>query len=532
VGDFTIHPDARIDLAESRVLEIVFSLYDPQHVGIIDYHGPSRNYTREQIGGVNLDIEAAEQQLSQHALYNYANKYTNLKTEMASTYIRQILAQQAGVAQDDGTPLIDTLKELFRTFFPGKAFLGPQPTADGLLTFPVRTPSGSIHDINELSSGEKEVLYGYLRLRSSAPRNSVLLIDEPELHLNPRLVSGLAGFYQKHLSRPLGNQLWLVTHSDTLIREAVSGDGFKVYHMQPPGMGAGANQASIVQANEDIERVVIDLVGDLAAYRPGAKIVIFEGGGNTEFDVRMTCTLFPEFQGAVNTISAGNKRQVRRLHELLEAASTAASLGARFFSVTDRDAEAGSVGSPRGRFQWDVYHIENYLLDANAILQVLIDLNLNVVPVDTEAGVEAELAAHAKDTITALVRHQLELRTNQRMVACLNARVDTSATHVAPLMAQAARRSADKLNSVLTGDLSAEDLERVEKDLRMQAAGAMTDGTWRAAFRGREILRGFVRQHARGVNYEMFRDLVLARMRDAGCRPPGMDAVVRKILES
>ncbi|QKQ74600.1 ATP-binding protein [Nostoc sp. TCL240-02] len=61
--------------------------------------------------------------------------------------------------------------------------------------------------INELSSGEKEVLYGYLRLRNTAPRNSVLLMDEPELHLNPRLISGLASFYHKNLGKPLGNQL-------------------------------------------------------------------------------------------------------------------------------------------------------------------------------------------------------------------------------------------------------------------------------------------------------------------------------------
>jgi predicted ATP-dependent endonuclease of OLD family len=41
------------------------------------------------------------------------------------------------------------------------------------------------HDIDELSSGEKEIVYGYLWLRTGTPRRSIILIDEPELHLNP-----------------------------------------------------------------------------------------------------------------------------------------------------------------------------------------------------------------------------------------------------------------------------------------------------------------------------------------------------------
>ena len=59
----------------------------------------------------------------------------------------------------------------------------------------MRTLAGITHDINDLSSGEKEVLYGYLRISNLAPRQSVLLVDEPELRLNPRLIRGLPQFY-------------------------------------------------------------------------------------------------------------------------------------------------------------------------------------------------------------------------------------------------------------------------------------------------------------------------------------------------
>ena len=253
----------------------MFRTYLPQDVGVIDYHGPNRNYSRERLGSVNLTIESSEQKLRQHALYNYANKYANLKTEMASAYIRHLITRQADANAEVDDALTATLKELFQTFFPGKEFLGPRPTEDGRLLFPVRTESGSEHDIDELSSGEKEVLYGYLRLQSAAPLNSIILIDEPELHLNPRLVSGLAAFYYRHLASKLNNQLWLVTHSDTLIREAVAQSHFAVFHIHPATAGV-VTQASRVKAGEELDRVIIALVGDLATYRPGAKVVVFE----------------------------------------------------------------------------------------------------------------------------------------------------------------------------------------------------------------------------------------------------------------
>jgi hypothetical protein len=43
---------------------------------------------------------------------------------------------------------------------------------------------------------------------------------------------------------------------------------------------------------------------------------------------------------------------------------------------------------------------------------------------------------------------------------------------------------------------------------------------WLKTFRGRDVLRGFVSEHVPGVSYEAFRDLVLARMKEAGLPPP------------
>ncbi len=200
-GSFSIKPGGLPEIRNSIALSVAFSSFRPQKIGVIDYHGAQRHYGRESIQGINLNLDANNQQLGQHALYNYSNKYNNIKSEMAATYVKEILAEQAGVPRASQASLTNTLKELFETFFPDKKFLGPTPTESGSLIFPVMTSSGGEHDLDDLSSGEKEILYGYLRIRNSAPRFSIILLDEPELHLNPRLIRGLPQFIEEILAK-------------------------------------------------------------------------------------------------------------------------------------------------------------------------------------------------------------------------------------------------------------------------------------------------------------------------------------------
>src|SRR5690606_20739108 len=119
------------------------------------------------------------------------------------------------------------------------------------------------------------------------------LLDEPELHLNPKLIKNLPEFYQKNLGENVQNQLWLVTHSDALIRGAMGKPGFNIFHMTPcAGAESASSQLRSLRMRDDLDIAVADLVGDLSAYRPGGKGVIFEGGGDAEFDKMFVGGLF------------------------------------------------------------------------------------------------------------------------------------------------------------------------------------------------------------------------------------------------
>ena len=528
-AELTMVPGQDPVASSSPVVELMFSVFRPNDLGVIDYHGPHRTYAREQVNNVNLTIAGPVEGNGQNALYNTQSKYSGVKTAMAQAFVRQLLAREFGSEVTDGGGLKETLDELFSVFFPGKTFLGPQPTADGGLAFPVRLESGREHDINELSSGEKEVLLGYLRLRNSAPRNSIVLLDEPELHLNPRLVRGLPRFYQKHLGAALGNQLWLITHSDALLREAVEEPAYAVFHMRPSyTVGAGENQLDPIEATAGVERVVVDLVGDLATYSPRSKVVFVEGEGS-EFDEGLIRELFPTFAERVNLISVGAKARVRGLHDLMERTAEGGRLDARFFSVTDRDFDGPPAVEDDRAYQWDVYHIENYLLEPRFVREAMSALVLGD-DLPTEAEVLASLRSCAAETVDELVRIQMDQTVNRELLACLSTGYDRSLPASVGLR-EAAERSWDAVGRTLRGALDPEALRREEARVREELSASLTGDQWKRDFRGRDVLRRFVGRHAGvlGVPYEKVRNLIVNRMREASYRPAGMETVIRAI---
>ncbi|RQO68249.1 hypothetical protein DBR44_16375 [Aquitalea sp. FJL05] len=528
IGHVEMQPGGGLNLIQSTLLTTVFTNFRPNDLGVIDYHGAQRHYGREMVQGINLNLENKNQSYSQHALYNYSNKYANVKSEMASSYVRELLSEKSGNDHAKKSGLTETLKELFTTFFPGKEFLGPQPTSDGRLEFPVRTANGNIHDLDELSAGEKEILYGYLRIRSSAPKNSIILLDEPELHLNPRLIRNLPEFYRRHLGQALNNQLWLVTHSDALLREAVGKPGFNVFHMFPCGMDGGKGQLRQLSANEDLDLAMADLVGDLAAYRPDGTAILFEGGGDSDFDQSIAIRLFPNELSGINLLSGNNKTKVEALHDVLNRAYSKGDLPIKFFAITDGDSEANDP--PRGirRFSWDVYHIENYLLEARFVAEAV-----NAIQPERRLDDEEALdlmRASARTVVAKVLRAKMTTYVNSKLTRCIDFKIDPAAEEVARLISGAATRSLDRMQKTFTDELNEDSLITKQDEWRSDIESAFGDGSWRRILPGREILKTFVSQQRLPIPYETLRNLIVSRMVDSGFQPEGMKRVIMEIV--
>jgi hypothetical protein len=351
--------------------------------------------------------------------------------------------------------------------------------------------------------------------------------------LNPRLIRGLPQFYDRHLGSPLGNQIWLLTHSDALLREALADPAFAVFHMQAASsVRTDGNQLVRVRVDEELERAVVDLVGDLATYRPGAKVVILEGGGDSDFDLFMVNTLFPDLQREVNAVSGGNRQRVIELNEALRSAKAKGVVTATFYAIVDRDREQPTLTENDGIYHWPSYHIENYLLESTYLLAALKDALGPKCPFSSAAEIDRSLVACAESTLPSLVREDLDQYANKVLVSQINTRPDPNAAQLVVELRRVIDRSLERANEASSGLLSEAELTNRSRDLEEKLREELSSGNWRTNYRGRDVLKCFVGCYCSGIKYEVFRNLVISKMRDAGYKPDEMAYVIGRVLSA
>ena len=357
-------------------------------------------------------------------------------------------------------------------------------------------------------------------------------MDEPELHLNPKLIRGLPQFYRKHLGESLQNQIWLVTHSDALLREVVGRDAYNVFHMLPyTQVKNKESQIKQLSATADLDLALADLIGDLAAYRPGGKVVIVEGE-DSDFDQRVVSTLFPELSEQANLISGTNKARVQGLLQILDNATHKGYVPFKFYSITDRDSEFSSSNSKSAAslnsFSWNVYHIENYFLVPKYILKVLSALQITTSKSEDE--IWDQLRECAKETLPKIVRHELSNYANTLLIESINIKTNPKLDKQSQEIFQSVQRSIERINSLFNKELTLKVLGEKEEEIRNRYLQNISDGTWVNTFHGRDILKKFVYKNSLSVQYEVFRNLILGQMKDDSYQPSGMKCIVDKIL--
>jgi hypothetical protein len=506
-----------LEVTHSPLAVAAFSCFNPDALGEIEFHGSRRFYMRESVTNIRLRIGDRSEERRSRFLYDLENKYRNVKTQLGEEYVAATLRRE----DPNEAPLQKSIKELFRTFFPGKEFLGVSLAPDNSLTFPVLLSTGERHDIDELSSGEKEIVYGYLWLRTGTPRGSVVLVDEPELHLNPALVQGLPAFYQEHLADALDAQVWVVTHSDAILRQAVRARDMAVYHMARP-LGDGSNQAIHIDNQDAVEAAVIDLVGDLAAYRPYAKIVLVEGHKETRFDVDMIRRLFPDFAERGNFIPVGNRRmttgiQIRLLEVLQES-----GLAGRAVSISDGDLGLQQESMQAGQFVWPVYEIENFLLEP-IVLRGAAELLLRNDPFDSERAVVDELRALAGQLVDSLALVEVQYLLNQEFMKSLS----IGAAQSAPVNGLV-RSAASSRDAILELDISEERINQLFNEASDRLRHYIDSNEFLVRFPGDRLLRALAGRL--GISGEHYRNACLDQAQRLGLRPSAMQDTLRDAL--
>ena len=73
----------------------------------------------------------------------------------------------------------------------------------GLLSINVQDiDTGRVYEMDGLSSGEKGLILMFLLIAKSIERGGIVLLDEPELHLNPTICRDILNFAVENYSVP------------------------------------------------------------------------------------------------------------------------------------------------------------------------------------------------------------------------------------------------------------------------------------------------------------------------------------------
>jgi hypothetical protein len=80
--------------------------------------------------------------------------------------------------------------------------------------------------------------------------------------------------------------------------------------------------------------------------------------------------------------------------------------------------------------------------------------------------------------------------------------------------------------------LSEAELTNRSRDLEEKLREELSSGNWRTNYRGRDVLKCFVGCYCSGIKYEVFRNLVISKMRDAGYKPDEMAYVIGRVLSA
>ena len=382
---------------------------------------------------------------------------------------------------DKHLPPLDKYKDIFAKIVPGKKLM--DINVDSPREFQYIDSNGRQLSFSSLSSGEQEVVKILFDFGRRNIGHSVILFDEPELHLHPTLT-----FRMIEELKSMGdstNQFIFFTHSADLISTYYStGDVYFIGADQ-----SSPNQAHrLSQLNQSHDELVRLMANNLGLFAAGKKLIFIEGEDSSLDKLtyhRIAQEAFPE----ARVVPAGSVSNISSLNLLAQQIRNAI-YGIDFYMIRDRDGLSDSdvleiESSTRVRCL-KRRHLENYFLDPDVLFGVARRFCIshqNVASVDVIRSKIQEIAAG---------RLGYTLMQNARDYLARNCQLETPTVKdlgtkdVSIIKQEIVSLVSDSLTQLASDASEAilkEWLDREEGVLKQ----ALENGDWVKSFHGKEI---------------------------------------------
>jgi len=469
-----------------------------QYVGSlvqIDSHRNIQTITYRQVSWQVSDPDDQETQ-SNFYYQNFTNRwqdFMNYIHDKVAAYHNQLATEVINGTDVSAVKIkeklphpLDKYKKIFSTLLPGKELLDVNPTSPR--EFQYKDSSGLTLSFGSLSSGEQEVVKVIFDVARKDIKDSVIIVDEPELHLHPTLAFKLI-----ETLKSIGghtNQFIFLTHSADLISTYYSTGN--VYFIDSEQ--SGANQAHKLSDLNHSHRGLVDLIGEnLGLFAVGKKLVFVEGE-DSSIDRLIYHSIAQKYLPEAKIIPAGSVENLVSLNSFEEQIRNSI-FGIDFYMIRDRDGLSGTQIQSlevNGRIKClKKRHIENYFLDSEILYKVAEKLYITTTkPEISQEYIEQKL----KEIATDQVKLNLLQNTKEYIAINHNFNIPTvkslETKNIDNIINEFIQETTTSLTR-LTSDLSEQSLKGWMDEEKIRIENALSGDTWKIEFQGKNIFSMF-----------------------------------------
>jgi predicted ATPase len=305
---------------------------------------------------IQLGSADAQQQMESHNS-NPALKYQRLKGTIFAALVE---------SEESRSQLEQTFKRIFAELLKEKEIAGFGVNRSGQASINIRDlKTGKTFDIDSLSSGEKGIIMTFLLISRAVEEGGLVLLDEPELHLNPAVCRDLLEFLTEEYLEPRSIQALICTHSPEILGGAMRSPDCNVFHMRKGG------SVSLMRKQDQPEVAeAMKLLGTSEVEEMLYEALVFVEGPD---DVEILETAFSNALSRVKFRELHGRPEIEKHIRRLQDAEKKGNKENISYFLFDRDRiPAGLPSTTKVKVkQWERYCLENYLLDPAVLFDTL-----------------------------------------------------------------------------------------------------------------------------------------------------------------
>jgi len=307
---------------------------------------------------VQLGMADAQAQLESHSSQPQT-KYTRLK----NTIFNAMIMSESG-RQD----LTAEFERIFTGILKGRRLKGLGLNHFGLISIIVEdTETGRTFDLDGMSSGEKGLILTFLLIEKTVAQDGLILLDEPELHLNPAVCKELLSFLVNGYAVRKNLQVIVCSHSPEILAGAFENDECSLYHLE--------SELMLTKVRRQDHAVIAEALRRLGTSE--SEGLLFKGTIFVEGidDVSLLDAGFGSILRRYKVKDLGGRREIEKeIKQLQDGEKEGIELSPRFF-IFDRDELPSNLKNTKSTkiLQWGRRCFENYLIDIDILGDLLMD---------------------------------------------------------------------------------------------------------------------------------------------------------------